>query len=154
MIRIFSHSYLPYLKWRCTSSSQCTLKSKLLPFRSNDVGAISSANHETSGWVRQDTWQNSKTINTTRGGYASFSATKSISFSIASPCRCWMRIGSISLLCRRECYATCPRPNLFIQFSRKYFSRNRSFPLAQEKYTGADAGLFEGGAKSKRKNRA
>ena len=38
--------------------------------------AISSANRETSGLVRQDTGQNSKTINTTRGRHASFSKTK------------------------------------------------------------------------------
>ena len=36
--------------------------------------AISSANYEMSGLVRQDTGQNSKTISTPQGRYVSFSA--------------------------------------------------------------------------------
>ena len=46
--------------------------------------AISSANCEMLALVHQDTRQNSKTINTTRGQYASFSTTKSLSSSVAS----------------------------------------------------------------------
>ena len=46
--------------------------------------AISSANHEMWGLVRQDTGQSSNTISTTRGQYASFSATKSLSSPITS----------------------------------------------------------------------
>ena len=62
--------------------------------------AVSSANLEMSGLVHQDTGQNSKTLNTTRGRYASFSATKSTSSSIVSQSlsRHWIRIDSIRLI--------------------------------------------------------
>ena len=95
-----------------------------------------SAKREVSGLVHQDTGQNSKTINSTRGRYASFPQRKPLFLnrknSVATvPC---VGRGGYAQLCRRECFATCPRPYLFIQFSRKYFSRNRIFPLIREIY--------------------
>ena len=68
-------------------SSQCTPNSKRFSLRSYATGShnlIHSANCEMSGLVRQDRRQNSTIINTTRGRYAGFSATKSLSSSIMS----------------------------------------------------------------------
>ena len=144
-MKIFSLLCDPYIYVIRTSSTQMALYKyfkkapSVLPNPKGSLSgcmtskAISSANCEMSGLVHQDTGQNSKTINTTRGQYTSFSTTKSISSSIASQSllsRSWIRIGSIRLIMEAWVLFYLSRPYLFIQFSR-----NQIFPLIREIYS-------------------
>ena len=92
--------------------------------------AISWANCEKSGLVRQDIGQNSKTMNMTQGPYANFFTMKTS----LSPSRVNPYLGAMVPCggrCRTFNYkgmsATCPY--LSVQFLQKYFSRNQIFPL-------------------------
>ena len=132
VIRIFMYSYVQYTKWRCTNTSGMLPVHGSLSVRMPPE-AISSAKWEMSALIRQDTGKNSKTINTTRGRYSSFSAMKSLSFLITSQSlsRCygfmwWTRLISPIMEAWVLCHLSLPLP-LHIVFEKILFAKSNFY---------------------------
>ena len=89
--------------------------------------AIPLANCKMLGWVHQDTGQNSTTINTTRGRYASFSATKNISSSISRSICLIMEVWVL--------WHLSPPLHFHIVFAKIVFAKLK-FAIESRKYTG------------------
>ena len=96
-------------------------------------------NCEMLGLVCQDTRKKSKTINRLtvdtlvspqRKAFLSPSGVNPYPGAIG-----FHVLDEVFSLWRHECFATCPHPYLFIQFSQKYFSQNQILPLIREIYS-------------------